>query len=144
MTGPRFIFLVVMVSFTGCTQPPNESSGITAIEKQIWTLEHTYINHHKNANLEGIFPIWHEKFLGWPDDLPDPANKDAVILYTRQRSSAPKSWDFRIEPKGIQVHGDIVINHYIFHISGTSTRVIHSLIREGSQWKILGGMSNRH
>jgi ketosteroid isomerase-like protein len=144
MTALRFTIIFLGLLLLGCDPSPNESANVKTIEKQIWALEHSYIVNHRNADFENLFSAWHDKFLGWPDNLTDPADKDAVIVYIRQRYPVPKSWNFQIDPKGIQVHGDIVINHYILHIAGTSTRVTHTWIREDSQWKILGGMSNRH
>lgn len=111
-------------------------------EKTIWILEKTYISNHQNADIEAIIPFWHDEFLGWPDSLPKPADKKAVVEYTKTKIKKPWTWDFKIEPKGIRIMGNIAVNHYILYISGTTTRITHTWIKEDNEWKILGGMSN--
>ena len=141
----RLTWTLLLVSFalTACSQDTGVASD-SDIEKEIWALENSYLKNHRDANHDKIASLWHDKFLGWPDNLPQPADKAGVIQYTKQRNAKPGSWNFKIEPKGIQVQGDIVINHYLLKIGGTSTRVTHTWVKEDSQWRILGGMSNRH
>ena len=112
-------------------------------EKTIWMLEEAYISNHRDADIEAVIPFWHDSFLGWPDSLSTPADKKAVVEYTKINNKRPGIWTYKIEPKGIRIVGNIAVNHYILSISGTTTRVTHTWIKEGGQWKILGGMSNR-
>ena len=145
MNYKLIILILVVAFFLGATHQLKAFDNVTQhkIEEQIWALEEVYIANHRDGNIDGIIPIWHDKFLGWPDNLPHPANKKGVIKYTKQRITFPGSWDFKIERKGIQIYGNIVVNHYLLHISGRTTRVIHTWVKENTQWKILGGMSNR-
>jgi len=113
------------------------------ISEQIWALEERYITSYRSANFEDLKVIWHDKFLGWPADLKYPANKKAVIKYTKEKNSKYSSWDFKVERMGIQILGNTVINHYNLLISGMTTRVTHTWIKEGTQWRIFGGMSDR-
>ena len=85
---------------------------------------------------------------------PEPADKTAVVGFLKRNAAVPGRWSFEIEPKGIRVHGNVAVTHYLIHTtvknaSGTgiahkrTTRITHTWIRDDSQWKILGGMSSR-
>ena len=57
-----------------------------------------------------------------------------------------------IKREGIRVVNDVVITHYLLKISWvddngveqtSESRLTHTWVKEGSHWKIFGGMSNR-
>mgnify|MGYP001555739680 CR=1 FL=1 len=146
MTYKIVVFAAVFLMLSGNLSLSNTGKRATENDTQeetIWLLEKAYISNYQNADIEAIIPFWHDRFLGWPDSLPGPADKKAVIGYTRRRNTRPGAWDFKIEPEAIRITGNIAVNHYTLHISGTTIRVTHTWIKEGDHWKILGGMSNR-
>jgi len=121
-------------------------------EEEIWALEQTYISLFRNASHQKILSMWHPLFLGWPDEELLPGDKSYGIRYLEREYPEPRPLIFKIERAGIRVVGNTAINHYILHTSWKnaagkkytqSTRITHTWIKEGSQWKILGGMSNR-
>jgi ketosteroid isomerase-like protein len=122
------------------------------VEQEIWDLEEAYLTHHRNADHEQILPMWHERFLGWPDLEPQPVDKEAAARRLGRKYAEPASWTFTIERAGIRVAGNVAVNYYTLHFlrkddtgreRKETRRIMHTWIREGSQWKILGGMSKQ-
>lgn len=120
------------------------------IEAEIWSLEEAYISGFRDAAHDKVIPMWHEQFLGWPANRTRPADKQAVVAYLKRYAAVHGTWSFEIKKAGIHIHKDVAITHFILHRTvdsdagmetRRSTRVTHTWIREGSQWKILGGMS---
>lgn len=147
------VFLSLMLTLGGLgMQAAFGEKKQPEVEKEIWALEQTYLANHRDANHQQIIPMWHDQFLGWPDDEAKPADIKAVTLRLRRRYPEPASWTFTIEPGGIRVIGNVAINFYTVHFftkddagqeQKRSRRVTHTWIKDGSQWKILGGMSKQ-
>lgn len=122
-----------------------------AAEAEIWALEEAYWEYNRNADHRRIIASWHDKFLGWPDAEPKPIDKEQGASYAREKYAEPASYCFKIEPTGIQVLGNVAVNHYRVHLTSKdgnaketkrSMRITHTWIQDGSEWKILGGMSD--
>jgi ketosteroid isomerase-like protein len=120
-------------------------------EAHIWALEDAYATAYKNADHESILALLHERFLGWPDSEDLPTAYDQVPGFLQEKYGLPASWGFRIDKMGIRILGDVAITHYALIATANgaevseqaqTTRITHTWIREGSDWKILGGMSN--
>jgi ketosteroid isomerase-like protein len=123
----------------------------SAVERQIWALEEAYVTAFKKAEHEGILALLHSRFLGWPDSQGEPIVKSEAVRYLQENHAQPAALSFEIDRAGIRVFGDVVITHYVLNITGNGAedagqaraiRITHTWIREGSDWKILGGMSN--
>ncbi len=132
------------------TQATSEEEKQREVEEEIWALEETYLANHRDANHERILPMWHDRFLGWPDLEPRPADKKAVTRRLERKYPEPASWTFKIERAGIRVTGNVAVNFYTVHFlkkddagkeQKESRRITHTWIRDGSRWTILGGMS---
>lgn len=122
------------------------------IKEHIWDLETRYVTYFRDAEHDKVIPMWHEKFLGWPDSESKPNNKNSVISYLKRVSAVPQNWKFKIERKGFQLNGNVAITHMIHHLTFSrsdgssvtrSSRITHTWIKESGNWKILGGMSSR-
>jgi len=119
-------------------------------EAEIWALEQAYWEANRGAHHEAIVATWHDRFLGWPATEPKPIDKADGVHFVHRQYPEPADYTFRIEPMGIRVTGDVAVNHYTVRLStklpdGTvqerSMRITHTLLREGGEWKVLGGMS---
>jgi ketosteroid isomerase-like protein len=135
-----------------CAQANPEEGEQPEVEKQIWALEEAYLAYHRDANHQRILPMWHDQFLGWPDLEPQPADKRAAARRLERRYPEPASWTFTIERAGIRVAGNVAVNYYTVHFlkkddageeQKESRRITHTWVRDGSGWKILGGMSKQ-
>src|SRR5437762_1983708 len=80
---------------------------------QVWELEKAYWEYVKANDLEKYRALWHEDFLGWPSFSSTPLRKDHITDWiTRNTSEGVKLQSYAIEQLGIQLTGDIAINHY--------------------------------
>ena len=111
--------------------------------QKIWALEEAYVTYFRDAAHDKVIPLWHERFLGWPNSESRPTDKNGVVRYLKRNSQNPGAWSFKIEKTGIRITGKIAITHYNLIIGGAKTRVTHTWIHENSGWKVLGGMSAR-
>jgi ketosteroid isomerase-like protein len=128
-----------------------ETQSLQDIENQIWALEEAYISAYKGAEHANILALLHEQFLGWPDPEEWPTTKKKVARFLQDKYPTPADWDFVIDQAGIQIHGNVGITQYVLVLTGKDkegtikkkvTRITHTWVKEGSEWKILGGMSN--
>lgn len=152
----RKLNLSLLVAFFLCfpfVTIASEQSRIDDVEEQIWALETDYLTYFKNAAHEKVIPMWHEKFLGWPNSEYNSNDKQGVISYLKKFAPVPGNWNFRIERKGIQIFGNVAITHWIQHLTFSRTdgssytrsaRITHTWIKDLGDWKILGGMSSRN
>ena len=127
-------------------------SAQVEVEEEIWTLEEDYISYFRDANHKAILSLYHPQFLGWPDSESHPAGKKRAEKYLEENYLEPIQVVFQIRREGIRILGNIAITHYLL-ISNwvdkdgieqkSESRLTHTWIKENSQWKIFGGMSNR-
>ncbi|MCW8809416.1 MAG: nuclear transport factor 2 family protein [Ignavibacteriaceae bacterium] len=144
---PLFLFMHLSA------QDKEENERIKLIEEEkIWSLEEEYISYFKEANHEAILSFYHSQFLGWPDSELHPADKEGAAKYLAERYPEPTQVDYEIKREGIRILDNIVITYYLLNFSWindkgvkqtSASRMTHTWIKDGSEWKILGGMSNR-
>jgi ketosteroid isomerase-like protein len=121
-------------------------------EAQVWKLETAYWEYVKTNDLEKYRTLWHEDFLGWPFVSPSPVRKDHITDWiTANTSKGVKLESYSIEQLGIQVTGNLAMDHYRIKMTWTGTepaanktdvlRISHAWIRANNTWQIIGGMS---
>jgi len=122
------------------------------VEEEIWSLEEDYISYFGDANHRAILSLYHSQFLGWPDSEVHPADKNRAKKYLKEKYSEPNQVVSQISREGIRILENIAITHYLLTLSWIDdeaieqtreSRLTHTWIKEDSQWKIFGGMSNR-
>ena len=122
------------------------------VEEEIWSLEEDYISYFGDANHKAILSLYHSQFLGWPDSELHPADKKRAKIYLEEKYSEPNQVVSQISREGIRILENIAITHYLLTLSWIDdeaieqtreSRLTHTWIKEDSQWKIFGGMSNR-
>ena len=122
------------------------------VEEKIWSLEEEYISYFKEAKHSAILSFYHSQFLGWPDSDLHPADKERAANYLEEKYPEPIQVVFEIKREGIRILNNIAITHYLLNslwindegVKQTSeSRMTHTWIKDGSEWKILGGMSCR-
>jgi hypothetical protein len=120
------------------------------VEEKIWSLEEEYISYFKEANHSAILSFYHSQFLGWPDSDLHPADKERAANYLEEKYPVPIQVVFEIKREGIRILNNIAITHYLLNSSWinnegvkqtSESRMTHTWIKDGSGWKILGGMS---
>ena len=122
------------------------------VEEEIWSFEEDYISYFGEANHKAILSLYHSQFLGWPDSESHPAGKKRAVQFLEENYPEPIQVVFQISREGIRILGNIAITHYLVISSWvdedgieqkSESRITHTWIKEDSQWKIFGGMSNR-
>jgi ketosteroid isomerase-like protein len=120
------------------------------VQEEIWELEEAYFTNLYKANYEAVIEIVHDQFLGWPDSVPQPINKEQSTRFMKQLIPKPVPCTLRIERAGIRLLGNTAITQYMLHVNCSdssgkekmqSSRITHMWVKEGSHWKLLGGMS---
>ena len=121
------------------------------VEEEIWSLEEDYISYFGEANHDAILSLYHSQFLGWPDSRNHPVGKISAAKFLEENYPEPTQSVFKINREGIRIVNGVVITHYLLNVSWiddagveqkSESRLTHTWIKEDSQWKILGGMSN--
>ena len=122
------------------------------VEEEIWSLEEDYISYFGEANHDAILSLYHSQFLGWPDSRNHPVGKMSAEKFLEKNYPEPTQSVFKINREGIRIVNGVVITHYLLIVSWIDdlgvkqtgeSRLTHTWIKEDSQWRILGGMSNR-
>ena len=152
-TAVLWVVFVALASLVWpCTGQADENgeNGRNRVEKEIWALEEAYFTNFYSANYEALLGLVHDQFLGWPGGAPGPIDKDGSSRFMRQMVPKPSLSTFRIERAGIRIIGDTALTQYIIHVNSgegiglnraISSRITHTWVKEGSAWKLLGGMS---
>ena len=121
------------------------------VEEEIWSLEEDYISYFGEANHDAILSLYHSQFLGWPDSRNHPLGKISAAKFLGNNYPDPTQSVFKINREGIRIVNGVVITHYLLNVSWIDdvgaeqireSRLTHTWVKEDSQWKILGGMSN--
>ncbi|HOW54028.1 MAG TPA: nuclear transport factor 2 family protein [Syntrophorhabdaceae bacterium] len=124
--------------------------GRPAMEEKIWKLEEAYFTNLYNADHDGTLALVHSQFLGWPDMAAKPLDWQGSADFMKKAFSKPSPCTLTFEREGISVVDNAALTQYIIHAScsdttGTvkrqSSRITHTWIKEGRDWKLLGGMS---
>ena len=142
------ILLLISCGSPAGSQLGNEDPA--SVAEHIWRLENAYYAAFLAADHETIMSLWHDGFLGWPSGEPQPGDQEAGKRYLERHYSEPATRTITVERQGIEVLDDVAINQYTVHSRWTdaagveqdrSSKVTHTWMRDGSTWKILGGMS---
>ena len=123
----------------------------SADEQALWKLEHDYWRYVQENDLAAYSTLWHERFLGWPSVSPVPVHKDHITDWiTAQTSKGLKFESVNFKPAAIQVTGDVAVTSYWQTFrwvdkngdgATRGTRIMHTWLRSGKDWHIIGGMS---
>ena len=123
----------------------------SADEQALWKLEHDYWRYVQENDLAAYSTLWHERFLGWPSVSPVPVHKDHITDWiTAQTSKGLKFESVNFKPAAIQVTGDVAVTSYWKTFrwvdkngegATRGTRIMHTWLRSGKDWQIIGGMS---
>jgi ketosteroid isomerase-like protein len=133
------------------TVPSQSQTEAANDEQALWNLEHSYWNFVQKNDLPAYLGLWHKNFVGWPSVSAAPVHKDHITDWITSQTSkglALKAIEFK--PAAVQVTGNVAVTYYWMTYKWTdqagkgetrTIRVTHTLVRDGSRWHIIGGMS---
>jgi hypothetical protein len=107
----------------------------------------------KTGDIDGMAATIHEKYQGWNNELPLPANKEQVLKIYKYLNEVSKLTDYTINPARITVTDNAAVVDYYFSFqlstpAGDKKAVkiytgknVEFYIKEGGKWLLLGDMT---
>jgi hypothetical protein len=150
----RWMAIAPVLLLAACLAAPLRGLAQTQTsedEQTLWKLEHDYWSYVQDNNLTAYLSLWHKTFLGWPAVSPAPVHKDHITDWiTTQTSKGLTLKNIDFKPAAIQVSGDVAVTCYWITYKWVNKdgkgenhtlRITHTLLRDGKDWHIIGGMS---
>ncbi len=147
----QHLILSLLAGILALSAPRTVRAQGSADEQTLWKLEHDYWRYVQENDLAAYSTLWHERFLGWPSVSPVPVHKDHITDWiTAQTSKGLKFESVDFKPAAIQVTGDLAVTCYWQTFRWVDrngdgathgTRIMHTWVRSGKDWHIIGGMS---
>lgn len=138
-----YVFVISPAAVIGSPGSENEQS--------VWDLEHSYWHYVQENNVSAYLSLWHKDFLGWPSVNDAPVHKDHITDWITSQTSKGLTFKLvELKPAAIQRNGDMIVACYWVASKwvdkdgmGTerTLRVMHTWIKVGKNWQIVGGMS---
>jgi hypothetical protein len=148
--------MIIILAFTFLSFPQVYSATAgtdnrrDTVKEEIWALEEAYFANLYKADYEGVLAIVHSQFLGWPAAVAQPIDKDESARFMKQLVPKPTSCTFNIERSGIRLLEKAALTQYNIYVNCSdiagkaktqSSRITHTWVKEGTRWRLLGGMS---
>jgi hypothetical protein len=150
------VVLVVMVCLlagssaisSGAAAQPQNSTD----EQRVWDLEAAYWVNVQVNNLADYLKLWDKDFLGWPSVSAAPVRKDHITDWITSQTGRGLMFKSAggFKPAAIQITGNVAVTCYWFTYKWVdkdekgeahAIRVTHTWIKDGKDWRIIGGMS---
>jgi len=121
--------------------------------REVWAMEERYWNDVKSLNVEDFLSLWHDDFKGWPASSNAPIPKDSAADMIRvPLSRGSRITRYELHRKVLQVFGNTAISIYAVtftwvdnhgHVERTGQwyKLIHTWLKVGKEWKIIGSLS---
>ncbi len=130
-----------------------QAQELTKPEKEVWAQEERYWNDVKSLNLRDFLTLWHDDFKGWPATSNTPIPKDSAANMIREpMTRGSRMTQYELHRKVVQVFGKTAVAIYAVTFtwvnkrgaierSGQWYKLIHTWLRVGREWKIIGSLS---
>jgi ketosteroid isomerase-like protein len=143
----RLLLIICILAVTA----QSFAADTAADEQTLWERERAYWQYVEKNDLAPYANLWHEDFLGWPSVDPMPVDKDHITDWITAQTSKGltfKTGDFK--PAALKVTGNVAFACYWITFRWTdkdgngapnTLRITHAWLRNGNDWRIIGGMS---
>ncbi len=118
-------------------------------EQKIWEMEKNYWEFWIKGDIDGYMTIVHDDFIGWPASAKEPIEKEEGRDFVEKLLTQTKPINFDIKPLGISIIDNVAVVHYFLFWKdaegnkvGKPYRITHTWIKQGGEWKVIGGMSS--
>jgi ketosteroid isomerase-like protein len=144
---PRLLLIVCILATAGQTFAADTATD----EQRLWERERAYWQYVEKNDLAAYANLWHEDFLGWPFISPTPVRKDHITDWITAQTGKGltfKAGEFK--PAALKVTGDVAFACYWITFrwvdkdgngAAHTLRITHAWVRNGKDWRIIGGMS---
>src|SRR5262245_34932409 len=144
---PRLLFIVCILA----TLEHTFAAEAATDEQRVWERERAYWQYVEKNDLAAYRELWHEDFLGWPSISASPVRKDHITDWITSQTSRGltfKTGEFKAG--ALKVTGDVAFACYWITFRWLdkdakgephTLRITHAWVRNGKDWRIIGGMS---
>jgi ketosteroid isomerase-like protein len=117
--------------------------------EQVWSAEEAYWRYVQSQDWQHYLALWSDDFAGWPLINDHPIAKTDISLQI-QSGWLSRVIGYDLQRESVQVYGPIGIAFYRVKIclrnpdhseSTTTARIMHTWMKKGDVWQIVGGMS---
>jgi hypothetical protein len=146
------LLLAVLGSAVAGTNAHPVPPTSAAEEQAVWDLEHAYWHDVEVNDLAAYRGLWHPNFLGWPRMNSTPLGKDHITDWITSQTA--KGLTFKLiefKPAALRITDDRtavacywVTSKWVDRAGAgdsDTARIIHTWIKNGKTWQIIGGMS---
>jgi len=117
------------------------------VEKELWTKEQAIYAARGRGDLQTYYNGTSDAYLGWPPQVAAPIGRDQLKPANPGVMGSHEKLEMKFT--ALTLSGDSALIYYKTHMTmqgdGTPTdkhyEVIHAWVREGGQWRLLGGMA---
>ena len=113
-------------------------------QKEILNLEKKYWECIKNADVETMKKLLHDKIVSMRFRMSDPDNKPEEIDFIRRWVNYWPLNSYEIEPLAIQIFDNVAIACFNYKFAGhnfsDSGRVTHTWVKQNNTWYLIGLM----
>lgn len=138
----------------GCMSTDAGQIGMTGDKEKVWEKEVAIFEGRANGDLSFYVDAADEAYMAWPFGLPEP-----IVYETFKEQAAAgaalKGEQLELTEKGVSIQGDTAVSYFRTHRTRLGEAFgsdaerdvdqyfdnIHVWIRDGDDWKIIGGLS---
>jgi ketosteroid isomerase-like protein len=149
--APAQMLSLLLAFFFAALSPCAAQSQSSADEQSLWKLERSYWDYVQANDLTSYRALWHKDFIGWPAVSAAPVNKEHITDWITSQTSQGRTFKtVEFKPASLHVNGDVAVTYYRVtykwmnrdgDAATITIRVTHTLLRDGKDWHIIGGMS---
>ena len=121
----------------------------TNATEQVWAAEEEYWRYVQSHDWQHYMALWSDDFVGWPTINDHPILKTDISLQI-QSGWLSRVIGYELQRESVEAHEQVVIAFYRVKIrlrsahdadSTTTSRIMHTWMKLGDVWQIVGGMS---
>jgi ketosteroid isomerase-like protein len=131
--------LIVFWGFQVCAEEWNDT------QKEVWKAVESAWEYFKQGDLEGFKTIYHDDAVEWWEDRTKPYGKKDMMPLFKGWLDYDKPISCELEPRSIQVLGNIAIVLYTTKWKGNTISVngrnMQTWIKQEDKWKFISGMA---
>jgi len=117
------------------------------VEKELWAKEQAIYAGRGRGDLQPYYDNTSSAYLGWPPQVANPIGREKLKPAANAAMGSKEKLEMTFS--GLTLSGDSALIYYKTHMTmradGTPAdqryEVVHAWVREGGQWRLLGGMA---
>ena len=117
------------------------------VEKELWAKEQAIYAGRGRGDLQPYYDNTSPTYLGWPPQVAEPIGREKLRPADQPATGSKEKLEMKFS--ALALSGDSALIYYKTHLTTRSDgapadlryEVIHAWVREGGQWRLLGGMA---